>query len=65
MGPAELFSRGRGKNTGYGLFLIREILAITGYAIHETGQAGKGVRFEITVPKGLFRRCEKGTNALR
>ncbi len=61
----ELFSRGRGKNTGYGLFLIREILAITGYAIHETGQAGKGVRFEITVPKGLFRRCEKGTNALR
>ncbi len=60
-----LFSRGRGKNTGYGLFLIREILAITGYTIQETGGGAKGVRFEIIVPKGLFRRCGRGTKARR
>ena len=56
-----LFMRGRGRNTGYGLFLIREILAITGYTIQETGEAGKGVRFEITVPRGSF-RMKRGTN---
>jgi PAS domain S-box-containing protein len=60
-----LFMRGRGKNTGYGLFLIREILAITGYTIQETGEAGKGVRFEITVPKGSFRMLNVGTKSLR
>jgi signal transduction histidine kinase len=50
-----LFQKGFGKNTGYGLFLIREILAITGITIVETGQAGKGVRFEMLVPPGAWR----------
>jgi len=50
-----LFSRGFGKHTGLGLFLSREILTITGIAITETGTPGKGVRFEITVPKGMYR----------
>jgi PAS domain S-box-containing protein len=50
-----LFKRGYGKNTGYGLFLIREILAITGITIDETGEPGKGARFEITVPNGAYR----------
>ncbi len=50
-----LFKRGYGKNTGYGLFLIREILAITGIFIDETGEPGTGARFEITVPKGAYR----------
>ncbi len=50
-----LFKRGYGKNTGYGLFLIREILAITGILIDETGESGKGARFEIKVPKGAYR----------
>jgi signal transduction histidine kinase len=40
-----IFERGIGKNTGLGLFIVREILAITGMTIHETGVAGKGVRF--------------------
>ena len=44
-----------GKNTGLGLFLIREILLITGITITETGEPGKGARFEITVPKGAYR----------
>ena len=51
----KLFTRGFGKNTGLGLFLSREILAITGITITENGEPGKGARFEITVPKGMYR----------
>ena len=50
-----LFTKGFGKNTGLGLFLSREILAITGITITENGIPGKGARFEITVPKGAYR----------
>ena len=50
-----LFERGFGKNTGLGLFLSREILAITGIAIRETGNPGRGARFEMSVPKGGYR----------
>jgi PAS domain S-box-containing protein len=50
-----IFKKGFGKNTGFGLFLAREILAITGISIHETGKHGSGARFEITVPKNGFR----------
>jgi len=50
-----LFTQGFGKNTGLGLFLSREILAITGITITENGTPGKGARFEITVPKGAYR----------
>lgn len=49
-----IFDRGFGKNTGLGLFLIREILSITGMTIQETGTPGSGARFEITVPKGAY-----------
>ena len=49
------FEKGFGKNTGLGLFLIREILSITGITITETGEPGVGVRFEIRVPAGRFR----------
>jgi PAS domain S-box-containing protein len=50
-----LFERGFGKNTGLGLFLSREILFITGITITETGEPGKGARFEMVVPKGAYR----------
>ena len=50
-----IFKRGVGKNTGLGLFLVREILSITGITIKETGVYGKGARFEIHVPEGKFR----------
>lgn len=50
-----IFEQGFGKNTGLGLFLSREILAITGITITENGTPGKGARFEITVPKGAYR----------
>jgi len=51
----KIFEHGFGKNTGLGLFLAREILSITGITIAETGEPGKGARFEITVPKGMYR----------
>jgi CheY-like chemotaxis protein len=54
-----IFLKGRGKNTGLGLFLIREILAITGITIHETGHRGKGVRFEILVPAEGYRGTDR------
>jgi signal transduction histidine kinase len=50
-----IFNRGVGNNTGLGLFLTREILGITGMTIRETGEPGKGARFEITVPPEQFR----------
>ncbi|MCX6690607.1 MAG: HAMP domain-containing sensor histidine kinase, partial [Methanoregula sp.] len=50
-----LFTRGFGKNTGLGLFLSLEILAITGITITENGTPSKGARFEIKVPKGAYR----------
>ena len=57
--PAEekdkIFERGYGKGTGWGLFLAREILAVTGMSISETCEPGKGVQFSISLPAGTFR----------
>jgi PAS domain S-box-containing protein len=50
-----IFLRGFGANTGLGLFLAREVLAITGIDIVENGELGKGARFEMLVPGGGFR----------
>ena len=50
-----LFEQGYGKHTGLGLFLTREILSITGITIAETGEPGKGARFEIQVPMASYR----------
>lgn len=55
-----IFERGYGKNTGYGLFMAREILAITGLTIRETGELGEGARFEIRVPKQAYRFKKEG-----
>jgi PAS domain S-box-containing protein len=51
----KIFERGFGKNIGYGLFMAREILAITELTIKETGEPGKGARYEIRVPKRFYR----------
>ena len=53
----EIFEKGFGKNTGYGLFLAREILSLTDITIREKGEPGKGARFEMIVPKGAVRRA--------
>ncbi len=50
-----IFYRGFGKNTGFGLAISREILDITGITIRETGEPGKGARFDMVVPKEAYR----------
>jgi signal transduction histidine kinase len=51
----DLFVRGVGSATGFSLFFVHDILEISDMTIQETGEPGKGVRFEISVPKGLYR----------
>jgi PAS domain S-box-containing protein len=50
-----IFRREYFKNTGFGLFLSREILAITNLTIREVGIFGKGAQFVIRVPREHFR----------
>jgi PAS domain S-box-containing protein len=38
-----------------GLFIAREILSLTGITLHETGEYGKGTRFEMVIPPAYFR----------
>lgn len=54
-----LFTKGAGTHTGLGLFLTREILGITGMTIEETGLPGQGARFEIHIPRGVYRYPQK------
>ncbi len=56
-----IFEREYGKVAGYGLFVSREILSITDISIRETGEPGKGVRFEMWVPEHRFRIAGKGS----
>ncbi len=57
--PAEekdlIFEQGYGRNTGLGLALSKEILSITGLTIRESGEEGRGARFEITMPREAWR----------
>ena len=50
-----IFEKGYGKRSGLGLFLCREILSISGITITENGEFGKGARFEMTIPDGIYR----------
>jgi signal transduction histidine kinase len=52
---AQIFLKGFGRDSGLGLFLIREILSITKISIRETGDYGNGARFEMLVGKGDYR----------
>jgi PAS domain S-box-containing protein len=51
----KIFEQGYGRRKGLGLFISREILSVTGITIKETGEPGKGARFEIMVPKSGYR----------
>jgi len=55
----QIFERGFGSHTGYGLFLAREILSLTNITIIEDGISGEGVRFEIVIPSGFFRSASE------
>ena len=51
-----IFTHGYGKNTGLGLTLSREILAMTDIRLVETGTPGKGARFEMHIPPQSWRK---------
>ena len=53
----KIFEKGYGKNSGFGIFLTKEILAITRIGVVERGVEGEGARFEITVPAGSWRHA--------
>jgi signal transduction histidine kinase len=44
-----------GKESGFNLFLSREILSISSISIQENGEEGTGARFEILVPGNTWR----------
>jgi len=46
----QIFQYGYGSHTGLGLAISRDILALTGLSIRESGVAGRGARFEISIP---------------
>ena len=52
-----IFEKGFGKNTGLGMFLVKELLSMTNIEIMENGKPGSGARFEMTIPRGAFRYC--------
>ncbi|MCX6700470.1 MAG: PAS domain S-box protein [Methanomicrobiales archaeon] len=55
---ARIFSRvvaGEGK---FSLFFVHEFFTLSGVAITETGEPGQGARFEMTVPKGIWRQTD-------
>jgi PAS domain S-box-containing protein len=51
----KLFERSYDDSDDFGLFIAREILAITGISIRETGDPGKEILFEIGIPKRAYR----------
>ncbi|QLH75508.1 MAG: PAS domain-containing protein [Methanomassiliicoccales archaeon] len=46
----EIFKKGVGKNTGLGLFFVKEALKECDMTVVENGDYGKGARFEIFIP---------------
>jgi len=49
----QLFKRGfsTGNNSGYGLFMSKNIIELYGWSIQETGKPGEGAKFIIAIPK--------------
>jgi len=50
-----IFGLGYGRHTGFGLYLAREILSITGITLDEVGVPGQGALFRMRVPQNGFR----------
>jgi K+-sensing histidine kinase KdpD len=48
---SELFSKGYEKGSGFGLYLVKEIMKVYGWTIKETGKSRQGAKFAITIPK--------------
>jgi signal transduction histidine kinase len=50
---SKLFKEGfsTGGSSGYGLYLIRKMIEVYGWAIQENGEPDKGAKFTITIPR--------------
>jgi PAS domain S-box-containing protein len=57
----DLFIQGTVTSAGLSLFFVHDILEISDMTIRETGEPGKGARFEIYVPRGLYRTSRNVT----
>ncbi|HOJ95498.1 MAG TPA: PAS domain S-box protein [Methanospirillum sp.] len=62
---SKIFRKGFGKNTGLGLFLIREILSLTGISITEHGMYKSGVIFDMLIPAGSYRISPENTDQVQ
>ncbi|PKL64335.1 MAG: hypothetical protein CVV32_08355 [Methanomicrobiales archaeon HGW-Methanomicrobiales-3] len=51
----ELFLRNVGTPSGFSLFFIHDLLEVSEMTIRENGIPGQGVRFEIGIPRGVYR----------
>ena len=51
----KLFTKGFGKGSGLGLYLIKKTLEVYGWQIQETGTEGRNARFEITIPQNNYK----------
>jgi|GEM_PF-3302434 len=58
-----IFRPAFGRSHGFGLYLVSEILLITGITITETGKAGEGAEFRIRVPSVRWRKSGISTAA--
>lgn len=54
-----IFVRDVAKGSGFSLYFIHDILELSGMGIRETGVPGQGVRFEIMIPRGIFRKGDR------
>lgn len=50
----DIFNGGFGINIGFGLFIIKEILTLSGISIIENGIPNKGARFQMLVPENNY-----------
>jgi PAS domain S-box-containing protein len=53
---SDLFNRPVTGTKGLGLFLVREVLKVTGMDMRECGREGEGVSFEIPIPADNWRK---------
>jgi len=51
-----IFERGSGEHLGYGLYITKEIVAVTGMDIRENGVQDQGARFEIVIPPDKYKK---------
>ena len=58
---ASLFQQVFNQKHGYGLYLVSEVLGITGITITEEGTPGKGARFVILIPEGVWREHQNNS----